>query len=379
MNDQSPLIKSTSGKNEYYRSENSDKPSGTPAGGKSFKKILNENENQGGGDETVDSKTGKEDAAEGDLIAYSATADSPKSAIAPNAKLAKSPFALFAHTEDKAVLAESAGANKTDQTQSPFSLNKTKKPVVNPQVKTGNEGTTGKVPAHLGEDSEAVDGEAVKLGPETDEIPIDVNKPKNPTVPHEYSEAALERPRDSNRNSKGDNFNSQFAREQPDLSYVNPMVTAVQQGPITTPEVQVERPLTSANLQSLVEQLVKELSIVKQGDKTETSIVLNHPPQFDGVKIVITQQENAANEFNLKFENLTQGAKQILDQQQNRADLMSNLERKGYNVHIFITTTYSENSLTASVDVQPESNRQDKGEEEQTRDNREERRNKDSR
>ena len=53
--------------------------------------------------------------------------------------------------------------------------------------------------------------------------------------------------------------------------------------------------------------------------------------------------DSAKGEFNISFENLTQAAQNLINLQANRDSLLHALEQKGYNVHILVATTLSEN------------------------------------
>lgn len=397
MDDQSPLIKSTSGKSGYYRSENSGKPSGASGSSKDFKKILNseKEEDNSSGQETVESRSGKEEVDNEQILPFESSVHQ-EHAPAAHPKVASSPFALFGHGDEKMVTAKksplpegrnteiAAAENVTTETPpSLFALSSKKdlKPASlllasrdKGAIKNAMLTDKNSVPTDPAE-VEDVDTPAITTDPDFIKEQAEVATQKK--TKSEMNNMALEnmdKTRDlqytKGTDSKEEKINSQFAREHTDLSYVNPLASVSQPTAIEPSQIQTDRPMptVNANLQSLIEQLVKELSVVTQGGKTETSIVLNHPPQFDGVKIIITSYESSQKEFNLKFENLTQAGQQILDQQQNRADLIANLERKGYNVHIFVTTTYSEtNPLATNTDATPREREEQKNEERQER------------
>lgn len=149
-------------------------------------------------------------------------------------------------------------------------------------------------------------------------------------------------------------LHTEFTREQPDLSYVNPFTIGAAAPTVAiAPEVKVERPTPiSADLQLLIDKLATEMSVVQQSGQTETTVELKHPPLFEGARITLTTFETAKNEFNIRFENLTQAAQTVLGQQVYRQELLSNLEQKGYNVHIFTATTFDDSkTITANVDT----------------------------
>lgn len=138
-------------------------------------------------------------------------------------------------------------------------------------------------------------------------------------------------------------FTTRFATEQTDLSYVNPMAPVHTQVANVTP-VKGEKPiLPASHIQEIIDQMVSQVTEIKDTGRTETIVTLKHPPLFAGADIVVTAFDSAKGEFNISFENLSQAAKNILDQQSNRDSLLLALEQKGYNVHILTATTLAEN------------------------------------
>lgn len=140
---------------------------------------------------------------------------------------------------------------------------------------------------------------------------------------------------------KKEKFTTRFATEQSDLSYVNPLATSTTtQAPINTAEIKTEPPVSkAAELQALITQIVDKAYQMELDGKTETTVLLKHPPLFAGANLVVTSFDTARGEFNISFENLTQAAKYVLDMQANRDSLKLALEQKGYAVHIVTTTT----------------------------------------
>lgn len=136
---------------------------------------------------------------------------------------------------------------------------------------------------------------------------------------------------------------TRFPQETVDLSYVNPLAlntTAISQtGSDNLQKMGASQKIT---LQQLVEALVKEISTIESQGKTDTVVTLKQPPLFAGANVVLTSFETAKGEFNIRFENLSQGAKAFMDMQQNQQSLLSSLEEKGYAVHILVATTQIE-------------------------------------
>lgn len=143
----------------------------------------------------------------------------------------------------------------------------------------------------------------------------------------------------------GDNekFTTRYATEQPDLSYVNPLMAAANS--FTNPiDTKVEKgTLLSASIQEIIKQLVDKVEELKQDGRTETTITLKQPPILAGANLIVTSFESAHGEFNISFQNLTQAAKDLLDLRANQDSLRFALEQKGYAVHILTTTTFIEN------------------------------------
>jgi hypothetical protein len=144
-------------------------------------------------------------------------------------------------------------------------------------------------------------------------------------------------------------FTTVFAREQPDLNSVNP--NAGLQTAFVAPTKSVDSPIRThiVELKDLVDQLVKQLTIVSDPNsgKTDTTLTLKHPPLFAGANVTVTAFKSAKGEFNITFENLNPQAKVLIDLAENQNALRNSLEQKGYMVHIVIaTTTTLENTQT---------------------------------
>lgn len=102
----------------------------------------------------------------------------------------------------------------------------------------------------------------------------------------------------------------------------------------------------------LVEQLVKVLNQLVKTDRTETTIVLKHPPLFDGVTMVITEFKAAKKQFNISFFNLDNPtARQLIEAKQNQEHLREALIEKGYTLQmITIETKRDLGSTTTTTD-----------------------------
>jgi hypothetical protein len=148
-------------------------------------------------------------------------------------------------------------------------------------------------------------------------------------------------------------FTTRFSTEQNDLSYINPLaaVTTPQQ-PNVNLNLTTEKPvIPTSHIQDIINQMVEKVEQIKTTGSTETVVTLKHPPIFEGARIVVTDFDSAKKEFNITIENLTQQAKNLVDMQANKDNLISSLHAKGYAVHIFATTTTTE---TRVVDALPQ-------------------------
>lgn len=148
------------------------------------------------------------------------------------------------------------------------------------------------------------------------------------------------------------NIANPFAQEQVDLSSVNPQGFIAPVAPVgVTTNINTAaaaKPMpASATMYVLLDVLVKEISTMQAGDKTETTIILQRPPLFANAQVMITGYESAKGELNITFGNLTQNAQHVIEQQQQ--SLLLALETKGYQVHIFTATTLELQSPIASA------------------------------
>lgn len=156
-----------------------------------------------------------------------------------------------------------------------------------------------------------------------------------------------------------------FAQEQPDRAGVNPAAAPVSSLFEISSTQAAEKPAPIApRIQEIVEQLVARLQVAETAGQTDTTVVLKHPPLLRGANVVITEFDTAKGEFNIKFENLTQAAKELLDIRENQENLRLALDQKGYKVHIMVTTTEKETPLVAETE-QAHEGKGARGEEEQ--------------
>lgn len=283
-------VRVTSGRDSNYKSSDvKGRPTTEPESNKDFKKILDKD--AGEKDEDASSKEIIEEA-NGLIVAM--TQDTKK----------KAPSSLFDLT---AAQKSPRMAVKTDQPDVP---------VAAPTI----------------DDSKVVvDIKPVKEKPvETDDVDIKVDVETVPVTPVEK-----------------DRFTTRFSTEQTDLSYVNPLAVTTSQQPSVNLNISTEKLVVPVkNIQDIINQMVASVTEMKAAGKTDTEVTLKYPPMFEGAKIIVTSFDNAKNEFNISIENLTQAAKNLMDLNINRDNLLLALEQKGYSVHIFATTTVAENRVT---------------------------------
>ncbi len=152
--------------------------------------------------------------------------------------------------------------------------------------------------------------------------------------------------------------------DNPDAARLSALSQGQQQQPLVNPlgdVKQAEAPRPAAQLKELVDQIVKEMYVVKTGEVTDTVITIRHPPMFEGAQIKVTSFESARGEFNIAFENLSQQAKDILDSRVNRESLLLALNKEGYNVHIITTTTQAATPLYTAQAEQRDQEQQQQG------------------
>jgi len=119
-----------------------------------------------------------------------------------------------------------------------------------------------------------------------------------------------------------------------------PKAAPVGEAPVKPEAVPV--PKTVQDIVNQIVEGVRKVQTVKTPSEVNTTITLNHPGNFEGVRVTVTSYKSAAKEINVKFENLTQQAKETLDLGVNRTALHQALDQKGYTVHMIVTSTYTE-------------------------------------
>lgn len=320
-------------KGPAYPVEGKNKPTGAPSTGKDFKKILSKDQRE--------EKDSKKKALKGvDDEEEEATDSSLQEEMAAQGQM-KQPSSLFD-------LSMGTNKGKKEGKAAKTLLPASDQPQTEVVVETKDIPQPSKMATKafvLGENTEKPQPAAAMNKPEAK------SETSQSTLVSPFTLAAQE--------SKKDKFNPQFAREQPDLTYINPMGTS-SQATVAPVNFNMEAtPVSQAkNIQELINQMVKEAQNLEVNGKSETTVVLKNPPIFEGANIVITSFDSAKGQFNISFENLKPEAQALLNMQQHRTDLIQSLEKKGYNVHILTTTTYDEHRIYAGQAEDPNQRQQ---------------------
>jgi len=119
---------------------------------------------------------------------------------------------------------------------------------------------------------------------------------------------------------------------------------------------------SKAQMDLMQKLLAKAITQMKTDGKTETTISIKNIPLFANAKVTVTSFETARGEFNITFSELSNEAKQLLDNQLVKESMLRHLEEKGYMVHIMVTTTERDETL---LTAEAHELAQDQGEEEQ--------------
>lgn len=138
---------------------------------------------------------------------------------------------------------------------------------------------------------------------------------------------------------------ARFNVEHPDMPYINLMNASgivadnIQQG---SSDLKASAVL---QLKDIVEQIIRRLAVLENKGKTDTIIILKHPPLFDGAQVVITSFSTATREFNLAFENLRPDAQKLINDNINSLRIALAEEGSVKALHIVTTTTLVEHHL----------------------------------
>ena len=100
---------------------------------------------------------------------------------------------------------------------------------------------------------------------------------------------------------------------------------------------QVQQPTATERAetaQQIISQMVDQISQIRSSDRTETTVTLNQPPQFQGVQVIVTELDSARKELNLTFANVQSPEAQAwLAENRNVRTLNNSLNDLGFVVH----------------------------------------------
>lgn len=374
MSDNS-MIRFNPGKGNSYREGDSGKLDGKPSGmassGKDFKKIMDKEEDADPDtaleEELVKEKSGGAETAEASqkkstsLFSLAGSQQEAKDGALTEAQT-QSPNQLFstlaANTQPKDTLHFPPHAKTTTHAKAHKTplhhthTTPTHTPTTNTNQKVGN--NEAEEASHIAEHNLPIDKENIER----------VGRDQRELLDEDVAFGGSDT-KETSISKRKDNTSLSYLEEQPDLSYINPLGAVTPRTETLTTKT-AEQPMAMNHIQAIVDQIIKKLYTVTNADgKTDTTIVLKHPPLFEGATIVVSSFETARGQFNISFENLTQQAKYVMDMASNRQALLDNLHSKGYEVHILTTTTVLENTFILPESAEARSNRENQDQQQQ--------------
>lgn len=334
--DDNTPVRFTPGREDKFGAENRDvgtRPAGDPKSTKSFQKVLNK-------DQDDKEKEGEATAVDGEEGAQSAMLLAEEKILKEKSLKKQTPASLFELSSQG-----SKSSAKMDESQLEFINNQAEKKLIADARK-----------APLGMHEQVA--ESPVKSPADLYSKITTKEPKKVEVNIEQVTDNPMADRPIKIDEKKGKFDSRFATEQTDLSYVNPLALNAQSIQQST-HITTEKPaLPSINIQDIIDQLVEKVVQMETSDRTDTIITLKRPPILAGADLVVTGFDSARGEFNITFQKLTQAAKTLLDMRVNQQSLLLALEQKGYAVHIVTTTTLAEINLPTAQGSTPQGRNQ---------------------
>lgn len=146
-----------------------------------------------------------------------------------------------------------------------------------------------------------------------------------------------------------------YLSEHGDLTSVNPfalgsLYNATTVHATTDSVASVDHSAMIATMRELADKVLDGIVEMKQNGDTSTIVTIKNMPLFNDARIVLTTSANAANEFNVAFENLRPDAKQLIDQNLNTLRLVLDDSSYVNAVHILTTSTLIEHPLPTDTD-----------------------------
>lgn len=314
-------IRFTPGKSGYYRDDSKTKPTGL-AGNKSFDKVMSQNDRNGGS--KGDKKPIKTDEEHDELTEEMAIQEQEEA-------VPQGPVSLF--DMSKTQMAKShkpVFKSDKDQLAAPSLVNQEKK--ANSRETVDESDDIAIEPEHIGQASEPS------------------KKSELPSRPFDLlASASREMTPTEKTIAQKNKASARFSQEQPDLAAINPMAAVARPDVSINLNTKAEAALPPLkSIQELINLMVKEAQSLESEGKTDTTISLKYPPIFEGAQLTVTSFDSAKGEFNISFANLTQAAQQLVNNADNRANLLLSLEQKGYHVHILTASTIDDQRIYAS-------------------------------
>lgn len=149
------------------------------------------------------------------------------------------------------------------------------------------------------------------------------------------------------------------------LAAVNATIQGVGLGADKTGLKETGEVARSATIRDIAAQIVEKVQIMKDSDTTRTIVTLRHPPILSGATVTLVVSDNAKNELNISFANLSPDAKMFLDRKLNEDSLTQTLERKGIVVHMITTKTEPEINLQAGQPTREDQQQQQRDQSQQ--------------
>lgn len=136
-----------------------------------------------------------------------------------------------------------------------------------------------------------------------------------------------------------------FVREEADIAQINPSAYV----PPSDFDPQINQvlakeptpPPTRAQIQEIIDKIVDQVyKLEAKKGTTEIVVILNKEGPLKDVGIKVTETDTSMKQLNITIDNLTQDAKTLIEKSESQ--LLLALERKGYQVQMFVATTTTE-------------------------------------
>lgn len=171
---------------------------------------------------------------------------------------------------------------------------------------------------------------------------VQAMKSKRTDTPANRAEEAMQvTKKEKPKGGSGSRSGSDDAERNPNFAAANPIQTAGM-GSDRASIKDTQDVSRTTTIKQIVAQIVEKIQVMRDNDSTKTIVTLKHPPILAGATVTLTASDNAKQEFNISFANLSPDAKMFLDRKLNEDSLTQTLERKGIVVHMVTTTTQTE-------------------------------------